>query len=155
MTKLTANPFKFGDPVEGDYYVPRPELSSTIRQFLDNRIHVVLMGPRRFGKTSFVLDLFHSMEKEGYTCLLIDIFNVTSHRDFLYQVIRALRRKRGFREKLKSFGKDIKRLIPHLSLDMDPFTGAPSVGFSLGELAEEDVKTGIQDLFEGFSSLGK
>ena len=55
MKKLMTNPFKFGDPVEGDYYLPRPELLQSVCGFLGNRIHVVLMGPRRFGKTSFVL----------------------------------------------------------------------------------------------------
>ncbi len=70
MKKLTANPFKFGDPVAGDYFLPRPELSAIVRQFLENRIHIVLMGPRRFGKTSFVLNLLSTLEREGYKCLL-------------------------------------------------------------------------------------
>ncbi|NGX47449.1 MAG: hypothetical protein K1000chlam3_00823, partial [Chlamydiae bacterium] len=51
------NPFKFGNPVEGDYFLPRPDLEKLVSQFLENRIHVVLIGPRRFGKTSFVLNL--------------------------------------------------------------------------------------------------
>lgn len=155
MTKLSANPFKFGDPVEGDYYVPRPELSATIKQFLENRIHVVLMGPRRFGKTSFVLNLFASLQKGGYTCLLVDIFNVTSHRDFLHQMLRALRQKRGFKEKIKSWGKHIRRLQPQLKMDVDLATGKPSLELSLSQLPEEDVKAAIQDLLEGLTHLGK
>lgn len=65
MTELTKNPFNFGDPVQGRYYYPRNQLSHTVKQFLENRVHVVLMGPRRFGKTSFVLDLFTQLEKAG------------------------------------------------------------------------------------------
>lgn len=91
MNKLAANPFKFGNPVEGDYYLPRPELTATIQQFLENRIHIVLMGPRRFGKTSFSLNLLDEFEKNGYSCLYVDIFNITSHRDFLQQLVRAER----------------------------------------------------------------
>lgn len=150
---MTANPFKFGDPVEGDYYLPRPELTATLRQFLENRIHVVLMGPRRFGKTSFVLDLFHTLENEGYSCLLVDIFNVTSHRDFLYQLLRAVREKEAFKSKLKSLWSKIKKQKPQISLDFDPL-GHPSLGFSLGQASEEDVKSAIQDLLERLSSLG-
>src|SRR5690349_3978755 len=93
MAKPTKNPFKCGDPVEGDYYFPRPELSQTVIQFLDNRIHVVLIGPRRFGKTSFVLETLKQLEARGKTCIFVDIFNVTSHRDFLLQLFRALRAK--------------------------------------------------------------
>lgn len=155
MGKLTENPFKFGDPVQGDYYYPRPELSSTVRQFLENRVHVVLMGPRRFGKTSFVLDLFRYLENDGYSCVLVDIFNVTSHRDFLHQFLRALRQKQGFRNKLKNWWQKVGRLVPQLSLDFDSHTGNPSVGFSLGQLADDDVKTGIQDLLDELTGLGK
>ena len=101
MTKLTENPFKFGNPVQGVFYFPRLELTKTVRQFLENHVHIVLMGPRRFGKTSFVLDLFGHLEKAGCHCLSVDIFNVTSHRDFLHQFLRALRQKQSFKNKLK------------------------------------------------------
>ena len=77
------NPFRFGDPVTGDFYLARPNLTAIVRQFVDNRIHVVLVGPRRFGKTSFVLDLLQQLGMAGKTGLFIDVFNITSHRDFL------------------------------------------------------------------------
>lgn len=157
MAKLIENPFKFGNPVQGAYYFPRPELTNTVRQFLENHIHVVLMGPRRFGKTSFVLDLFDHLEQEGFNCLLVDIFNVTSHRDFLHQFLRALRKKQGFRNKLKNWWKKIGRLKPQLNLDIEPHTGKPnpSLGFSLGQLTEEDVRVGIQDLLDELTDLGE
>jgi AAA+ ATPase superfamily predicted ATPase len=155
MNKLAMNPFKFGDPVEGDYYLPRPDLSITVRQFLENHIHVVLMGPRRFGKTSFVLNLLSLLEKEGYTCLLVDIFNITSHRDFLDQLLRTIRMKESFKNKFKSWWKKVGRVVPKVTADFDPVSGKPSFGLSLGQLAEEDVKTAIQDLLEGLSGLGR
>jgi AAA+ ATPase superfamily predicted ATPase len=155
MKKLTANPFKFGDPVQGDYYLPRPKLASLVRQFLDNRIHVVLMGPRRFGKTSFVMNLLSGLEKDGYKCILVDIFNITSHRDFLQQMLRAVLAKRDFKDKLKSFWKRIGRFVPQVTADFEPATGGSSFGFSVGELEEEDVKAAIQDLLEELTRLGK
>ncbi|MCB1213285.1 MAG: ATP-binding protein [Chlamydiia bacterium] len=156
MNKLTENPFKFGNPVSGDYYFPRPELTNTVRQFLSNRIHVVLMGPRRFGKTSFVLDLFDHLEREGYTCILVDIFNVTSHRDFLQQFLRSLRKKQGFKSRLTNWLKKIRNLNPQLKLEIDPNSGSftSSLGMSLGRLNDEDVRAGIQDLLEELTYLG-
>ncbi len=97
------NPFKFGDPVEGEYYLERPELDKLVHQFLSNRIHVVLIGPRRFGKTSFVFNLLTKLEKEGYACPFIDIFNITSHRDFLQQMLRALKAKKSWTEAAKKW----------------------------------------------------
>lgn len=156
MTKLTENPFKFGNPVRGDYYFPRPELTNTVLQFLSNHIHVVLMGPRRFGKTSFVLDLFEKLEKEGYVCLLIDIFNVTSHRDFLHQLLRSLRKRQTIKCRLKNWWRNISHLKPELKLDIDSQTGSPntSFGLSLGQLSEEEVRNGIQDLLDELTNLG-
>jgi len=75
MGKLPVNPFKFGDPVEGDYYLPRPDLENFVSQFLINRIHVVLIGPRRFGKTSFLLNLLKNLSKSSHSYVFIDIFN--------------------------------------------------------------------------------
>ncbi|MDX8430835.1 MAG: ATP-binding protein [Candidatus Algichlamydia australiensis] len=155
MKKLPQNPFKFGDPVEGDFYLPRPELFSTVKQFLENRIHVVLMGPRRFGKTSFTLNLLHTLEKEGYTCLFVDIFNITSHKDFLHQLLRAIRLKSSFKDKLKNWWKKVGQLVPKIVANIDSFSGSPNIEFSLSLLTEEDVKTAIQDLLEGLEGLGK
>ncbi|MBF8262877.1 MAG: ATPase [Parachlamydiales bacterium] len=129
MAKLAANPFKFGDPVEGDYYLSRPDLSATVAQFLENHIHIVLMGPRRFGKTSFVLNLLSFLEKKGYTCLLVDIFNITSHRDFLYQFIRAMESKKPFSSKLRTWWNRLRLAVPKITADLDPHTGSPSTPF--------------------------
>lgn len=85
------NPFRFGGPVKGEYYLERPELRRVVATYLDNHVNVVLVGPRRFGKTSFILDLLRYQEEHaGMTCVMIDIYNVTSHRDFLRQVLHAL-----------------------------------------------------------------
>lgn len=151
MTKLT-NPFRFGDPVEGPFYLPRPELQKLVTQFLENRVHVVLIGPRRFGKTSFVLNLLKKLEKQAYNCLFVDIFNITSHRDFLQQMLRALR---GRETLLTSLFKKIPKFAPKISADFDPLTGAPSLGFSLTQASEKDVKESIQDVLESFEAMGE
>jgi hypothetical protein len=155
MLKLAANPFKFGDPVEGDFYLSRPKLSATVEQFLENHIHVVLMGSRRFGKTSFVLNLMTLMEKKGYTCLLVDIFNITSHRDFLCQFVRAIDSKKSFAGKLQTWLKKFRLAVPKITADVDPLTGGTGFGLTLARLAEEDTKTVIQDLLESLPGFGR
>lgn len=154
MKQLAPNPFKFGNPVEGDYYLPRPHLSFTVRQFIENHIHIVLMGPRRFGKTSFVLNLLGELEKEGYTCILVDIFNITSHRDFLHQLIRAIELKSSLVKKFKSWLNRIKRTVPKITTEFDPNTGRPIFGATLSHFEEKETQTAIQDILEGLSSFG-
>jgi hypothetical protein len=130
MNKPHSNPFKFGNPVEGEYYLPRPTLAKTITQFLSNGIHVVLIGPRRFGKTSFVLNLLHELESQSYICIPVDIFNITSHRDFLQQLLRALAAKVSLWKKIKSFG------------------------ITMEHCSDADVKETIQNALAELSQLG-
>src|SRR3569832_78519 len=154
MKKVPKNPFKFGDPVEGEYYLPRPVLANTITQFLGNRIHVVLIGPRRFGKTSFVLDLLREFEAQSYTCFFVDIFNITSHRDFLQQILRALESKKSLWKTLKKWLGSISKIRPKISADFDPRSGSSSLGFSIDKFTEKDVKESILVVFVGLCLFG-
>lgn len=152
MKTLPINPFRFGDPVEGDYYLPRPDLENLVSQFLINRIHVVLIGPRRFGKTSFLLNLLKNLNKKSHSYVYIDIFNITSHKDFLHQMLRGLKNREGWVDSVKSTLKSLSSLRPKISTQLDPLTGNPSWDFTLEAAAQKDVKEAIQDVL---SSLGK
>lgn len=154
MKKLLVNPFKFGNPVEGDYYLPRPELKGLVSQFLENRIHCVLIGPRRSGKTSFVLDLLKYFESQSYDCIFLDVFNITSHRDFLQQMLRAFKPKKSWKEGAKNLIRAIPKLRPKLSAELDPDSGLPSLGVSIDSSSEKDVKEMIQDVFQSIEQLG-
>jgi hypothetical protein len=154
VSKLAKNPFKFGDPVDGAYYFQRTALASAVRQFLESGVHVVLIGPRRFGKTSFMLDMLRREEKNAFTCLFVDVFNVTSHRDFLQQLLRALRMKEGWTQKVKDVLHSVRRLRPRLGIDADPNTGQPA--FSIAPaLANEDIKETIQDTLLAVGKIGE
>jgi AAA+ ATPase superfamily predicted ATPase len=148
------NPFRFGDPVHGDFYMPLPEFDQLVGKFIDNRIHTVLMGPRRFGKTSFVLRLLEEQEEQGRVCLFVDIFNITSHRDFLQQILRALRSKRTWRERLKNWIETIPRLRPKLMVENEVTSGLPTFSLSTDVTDDKDVKETILDVFAAIERLG-
>ena len=154
MAKVVKNPFRFGGPVEGDYYFPRPELARTVAQFLDNNIHTVLIEPRRFGKTSFALNLLREQEQASKTGLFVDIFNITSHRDFLQQLLRALRVQKSWAHRLKDLVDIIPRLRPRLAMETDSLTGVTTFSLSTEISADKDVKETIQDVLAGLKSLG-
>lgn len=157
MTKLPVNPFKFGDPVEGDYYLSRPDLENFVSQFLINRIHVVLIGPRRFGKTSFLLNLLNKLNESSHSYVFVDIFNITSHKDFLNQMLRALRTRGSWFDSLKSKLKSLGNVRPRISTQVDAHTGSQSFDLTLDPItsSENDIKEMIQDVFSALSKLGK
>lgn len=53
MTKY--NPFKFGTVVDGSYFTDRNNELAEIKQMLNSKNHLILISPRRFGKTSLIL----------------------------------------------------------------------------------------------------
>jgi hypothetical protein len=110
------------------------------------------MGPRRFGKTSFVLNLLKKFEEEGYACPFIDIFNITSHRDFLQQVFRALKTKKSWAESAKKW---LSNWRPKISADIDPASGQTTFGLSFDRNSEKEVKEMIQDVLSGLKNLGE
>jgi AAA+ ATPase superfamily predicted ATPase len=150
MTKL--NPFRFGDPVAGEFYLARDELSATVSNFLENHIHIVLIGPRRFGKTSFVNHLLQKMEDKQRSCLFVDIYNITSHKDFLYQLHRSLKEKSNWKIKIKEKVKTLKYLRPILNSEIDN-DGKSSFSLSAEFSKNDDVKELIQDFFTDLSKL--
>lgn len=147
------NPFKYGSAVEGEYYFPLPAFSKNVRAYLDNRINVVLYGPRRFGKTSFLLDLMKEQSREGKACLLIDIFNITSHKDFLRQVLRAIKSKQNFGHKFKDALEKLAKLKLIPAMDVDPSTGQPSFSIQTDFSSEKDIRELIQDAFMAIGKL--
>ena len=150
-----SNPFHFGNPVEGSNYLPRSDLSRSIAGFIENKVHVVLIGPRRFGKTSFCLDLLKQLEAKGRTTLYVDIFNVTSHRDFLQQWMRALKSKKNWMRKLKEWTESLPKLRPKFNWNTDPNTGEPTLSLSADWATSEDPKELIQDLLAASQQMGK
>lgn len=145
----SKNPFRYGSPVEGEYYFPLPGFNKHIRSYLDNRIHVVLYGPRRFGKTSLILDVAKGEEKGGKNFVLIDVYNITSHLDFLQQILRSLKQKQTWFKKFKDKVLGTK-LIP--TADIDPL-GQMSFSLHPDFSSEKDVKDLIQDTFMAFNDL--
>ncbi len=134
--------------------MPRPDLEKAVSQFLENHIHVVLIGPRRFGKTSFALNLLHKLEKRHYACLFVDIFNITSHKDFIQQTVRALNLRRGWLGSIKSVFASLAKMRPKLITEIDSVSGQPSLGLTIDNSSEEDVKEIIQDLLLSIENLG-
>jgi len=87
----------------------------------------------------------------------VDIFNITSHRDFLHQMLRAVKEKETWKESIQTKFFSLAKLRPKISEQIATHTGAPSFDLNLDKspAGESDVKEMIQDVFAGLSKLGK
>jgi len=60
---MPTNPFIFGKVVTGKYFTNRTEELRELKQDIKNHTNIILYGPRRYGKTSLIFNLFESLKK--------------------------------------------------------------------------------------------
>lgn len=151
------NPFRFGDPVSGEYFVERPALKNAVSQFLISGVNVVLVGPRRYGKTSFILNLLDQLEKKHKKeTLYVDLFNITSHRDFYLQLMMALKHKRSLLKNFKSWIKKLPDILrPTVSIETEK-NGELTLNikpFSPNEDIKQIILVVLDDLLSSSSNI--
>lgn len=147
---MKENPFRFGAPVEGVYYFERPALHASCESLLANGISIMLVGSRRFGKTSFVKNFCHRWEEKKHgDALLIDVYNVTSHQDFLLQILRPLQSRQPLMKKLKGL---MKKSLPSSVTVGNESLGSMTLNW-LAEKNEQEKKLFIQETLEALVEL--
>ncbi|MBD3180389.1 MAG: hypothetical protein GF417_12900, partial [Candidatus Latescibacteria bacterium] len=95
------NPFLFGKIVRGEYFADRKEEMKSIENELLSGQNLVLISPRRYGKTSLVIN---ALEEADTHYLYIDMELVTGEDDFANLLIRkalSLSRFEKFKDHLK------------------------------------------------------
>ena len=116
------NPFKFGTIVDGDYFTDRVEETALLKQKLDSENHIVLISPRRYGKSSLVQRVLADSDRPQ---IRLDMQYVVSVSDFASQLLKALFRiypMERIRHSMTHF-----RIAPTVSVNA--VTGALEVNF--------------------------
>lgn len=141
------NPFKFGDPVAGEFYFPLSGLSKSVNTFLRDQINVVILGPRRFGKTSFINQVLRE-QTFANAALVVDLFNVNDHQDFLRQLTMAISKNASLWENLTGWLKK-KQLKVTTTVASD---GRPEWSTALAD-NDGDVRTRILETLQSLAAL--
>lgn len=137
------NPFKFGTIVEAQYFTDRVKEVAYIGQFLRSANHLVLISPRRFGKSSVVAK---AVTESGRKSITLNLQAVTSVHDLSARLLREffkLHPLERVRHLISHF-----RIIPTVSTN--PVTGAMDVSFQAGideSVVLEDVLTLLEDAY--------
>ncbi len=142
---MVNNPFKFGTVVDGLYFTDREDEVEKISSFIKSENHMILISPRRFGKTSLIRKV---VSESGRKNLIIDMQLILSPEDFASQLLKRIYRIYPV-QKLKNYIKTF-RLIPVLIVN--PVTGETEISFKTGsgELSPlEDVLNLTERLSEG------
>lgn len=78
--------FLTGVPVTGDDMVDRDKELKELKSLMDMGQSVVIISPRRFGKTSLILESLDRLKKKFFT-VYIDLFRITTKRELAEAII--------------------------------------------------------------------
>ena len=138
------NPFKFGSIVSEDYFTDRETEYERLSQILASGNHIIMIAPRRFGKTSLVNKV---VENTNRPVLWLDLQLLTNTGDFANQLLKQLFKKYPF-EKLKFMVRNF-RIIPMLSVD--PVSNNVEVSFQ----PNVDSFVHLEDVLNLIEKLGE
>ncbi len=106
------NPFKFGSVVDDPFFTKRTEELAKIKDILNSGNHLIMISPRRFGKTSLIKKAVKASNRD---LLFLDLQLINSIEDFAAQYLRRIYRIFPS-ERIKQFIRNF-RIIPTLSLN--------------------------------------
>jgi AAA+ ATPase superfamily predicted ATPase len=140
---MKENPFKFGTVVDGDYFTDREDELVKISSFIRGENHLILISPRRFGKTSLIGKVVRESNRLN---IYLDMQLVISAEDFAAQILKRIYRIFPM-QKLKGYIKSF-RLIP--SVIINPVTGEAEISFRPGS---KDLDP-LEDVLNMIEKLG-
>lgn len=138
------NPFRYGRRVSGSSFFDRRKIMSDIRNVIDGGNNVLLYGPRRYGKSSLVGELFSDIRADGGICAELNMMDVASLDDFIARfakiVYKELAPAAGALNLVANF---FKRVSPSVGLDGE---GKPELrlSFSSGRASIESLREALQ-----------
>lgn len=140
------NPFIFGEVVTGSDFADRKDEITSLLQDLKDGEKIFLISPRRYGKTSLIVNTLEKLKKEGLYTIYIDLYKATSLHKLLELYAReiALKVETKVERAISLIKETLPRLRPKITIGAD---GSPSIGIDY--ISERgDVLRSFDELFE-------
>lgn len=141
------NPFKFGSVVDGPFFTNRKEELLELKGLLNSKNHVILISPRRYGKTSLIMKV---VSKTDRPIIFLDLQLITDTKDFASELLKRIYRNYPF-ERIKSLLKSF-RIIPNITIN--PLNNEVEVGFQ-PSTSTLPILEDVLGLIEKLGSKGK
>lgn len=134
--------FIYGVSVSGDNFTDRVKETKRLKMDFENGLNVVLISPRRMGKTSLVKKVQQVVDSSIVHTVYIDIYDCKSEYDFYNKFAESVLKQTSgrmelFLEKTKKF---LTRLTPKVSFSPDPTADySVSLGITPKEYTPEEI----------------
>jgi hypothetical protein len=132
---MNINPFVLSPAIPDELFCDRQKESASLMKSIINQENVVLISPRRVGKTGLIYHCFNQSDiHDNYVTVSIDILHTTSFQEFLKElgtaVFNTIAKRSEYLTKL--FVTTLRSLSG--SFGLDPVTFMPTFDIKLGQI---------------------
>jgi len=143
---MKRNPFFFGEVVTGENFTDRVDEIKRLTVELRGGHNVFLISPRRYGKTSLIINVLEHLNKEGLFTFYMDLYKVASLQELLEVYVRGV--ARSSKTPVERFSDFIKEILPQLRpkiiIGSD---GLPSIEVDL-QLRDRNLLDSLEEVFD-------
>ncbi len=141
-------PYHFGSPVESSYFCDRTEELRILVARMRGGIHVLVLSPRRYGKTSLIRRGMENVRRSGGHCAYVNLLLVTNEAELATAISQGiadcvLRPVRRAKRSLESMLRGL-RVSPRVSVAPD---GSVTLGFDASVAASSWLQI-VRDAIE-------
>lgn len=153
--RTPRNPFILGHRIRRPYFCDRITEQEQLTTAITNGRNVVLISPRRMGKTSLAYVTLHDSKEieEEYLTFFIDILQTNSLSEFTYLLGKAVfdRLLSHNASRVRDFLAALKSLKG--TFGFDPMTGTPTFNLQLGDIRLPEYT--LEEIFKYIEQNGK
>lgn len=148
-----TNPFVYGKVARGECFADREREIAELSSDILSGQNVILFSPRRYGKTSLILEVLDRVRAQGVLAVYLDLFKVVSEEDFVAAYAKEIARLcgGGIRAALNRIRSLLPRLIPKVVVKGEGVEVELEFEFDLRG-AREPL---LDDLFEAVAVLAR
>ena len=149
--KTLENPFVIKGRIPDAYFCDREQETEHLVRWVTNGNNVVLIAPRRIGKTQLIDHCFAQPAiKDQYLTIFVDILQTTNLQEFTYELGKAVFEAAGTIESklMRLFMQTVQSL--HGEFGFDPVTNLPKFTLSIGHI--ENPAYTIEEIFHFLES---
>lgn len=152
--KIVRNPFIVSGYVSADYFCDRETETVDLVKALTNGRNMVIVSPRRMGKTGLIQHCFHQKEiGRDYYTFFVDIYATGSLKELVFilgkHIFDTLKPKG--RKFVEGFFAAIGSLRP--AFKFDAITGEPVFDIGIGEIRKPEIS--LEEIFSYLESADK
>ncbi len=140
------NPFVVIGKIDAKYFCDRKVESQKIDKMISNGNNLVLISPRRMGKTGLIHHCYdYKLTDEEYYTFFIDILHTTSLQEFTYILGRKIYETvmPKSRKMMTAFIHTLKSISGQFGFD--PISNTPTFDLSLGDIVRPELT--LEEIF--------